>query len=168
MKRVKQVLESKRMIADATVKLLSDSELIDIPISKITEEAKVSRMTFYRYFETKEDVIIFIIRSVMERLHLNLQGIPNYSFEDILLKYLELMKNDYNFITILKNDYTRYIFLKFREKNKELFYGTHQDYDSYREYFNIGGMDYALVRWVDTGMVESPETMVTKIMTLLR
>jgi hypothetical protein len=46
MKREKQILESKQMISRAFLTLLGDSELNDITVTRITEEARVSRMTF--------------------------------------------------------------------------------------------------------------------------
>jgi len=79
MKREKQVHDSKMMIGDALLKLLKEFELEEIPILRITEEAKVSRMTFYRNFNSKEDIVLFILESFLHEIHNAVQEISSPS-----------------------------------------------------------------------------------------
>lgn len=47
----------KNQITNALLKLLETKELCDISISEITNKAQVSRISFYRNYETKEAVL---------------------------------------------------------------------------------------------------------------
>ncbi len=74
MKREKQIEESKNMIGDALLSLLKHNELKDIPVSRITTKAKVSRVTFYRNFECWDEVEVEG-RCQMESIFLSGNGI---------------------------------------------------------------------------------------------
>ncbi len=59
LKREKQILISKNMIKDALFEILMEKDFRDITISEITRRAKVGRMTFYRNFSRKEEIVVF-------------------------------------------------------------------------------------------------------------
>lgn len=52
----------KECTADALLKLLRERNIDEITISEITDLADVGRVTFYRYFKKKEDLIYFKCR----------------------------------------------------------------------------------------------------------
>lgn len=46
-------------IADALIKLMHKTHIDKIKIQEITDLAKVGRMTYFRYFTSKEDVLVY-------------------------------------------------------------------------------------------------------------
>lgn len=62
----------KECIADALLKLLQDKPLEEITISEITTLANVGRVTFYRHFSSKEDILYFKLRLLTEQWHSSL------------------------------------------------------------------------------------------------
>ena len=54
---------SQQLIADATIRLLETNAYSDINVSMICREAQVSRQTFYTLFGSKENVLIYLLRS---------------------------------------------------------------------------------------------------------
>lgn len=57
----------KECIADALLKLLHDKPLDEITISEITKLANVGRVTFYRHFSSKEDILYFKLTLLIEQ-----------------------------------------------------------------------------------------------------
>ena len=54
-----QALKSRRQIRDALLSLMRDTSFQEITVSEICRQAKVVRQTYYRHFDTKNDVLDF-------------------------------------------------------------------------------------------------------------
>lgn len=167
MKREKQVHESKMMIGDALLKLLKEFELEEIPISKITEEAKVSRMTFYRNFNRKEDIVLFILDSFLKEIRSAVQNLSSPSIKDMILIQFRLLRQKSGLVIIQSHEDTRKLLRKFRERSLKAFTEILLDADPYTREFNFGGMDYIMAKWIESGMIESPEEMTEKMIKLI-
>lgn len=59
---------TKQLIADAFIALLSSKPLEGIKVHEITEKAGISKATFYRLFSDKYDVMQWIIKSKIEEI----------------------------------------------------------------------------------------------------
>ena len=57
----KTALSSQKNIADSFIKLLREEEYTRISISEICKQADVSRQTFYTLFESKENIVAFVL-----------------------------------------------------------------------------------------------------------
>lgn len=53
----------KTYIMEAFILLLEEKSFSEITIKEITKKAGVNRSTYYRNFDSKEDIIIFFISS---------------------------------------------------------------------------------------------------------
>lgn len=60
-------LIAKECIVTALLQLIYEKPLSSITISELTQRAGVSRITFYRNYESKEDVFISELREILER-----------------------------------------------------------------------------------------------------
>ncbi|RCX18606.1 TetR family transcriptional regulator [Fontibacillus phaseoli] len=58
-------ITSKNMLAQGLVGLLREEEYKDITITKLCDHAQIARRTFYRNFETIEDVLAYSIAGIM-------------------------------------------------------------------------------------------------------
>jgi AcrR family transcriptional regulator len=56
--RARKRANTSQAIVDATMTLVRDRALSDVSVEEISEAAGVARRTFFRYFPTKEDVIL--------------------------------------------------------------------------------------------------------------
>lgn len=91
-----QAVKSKNMIVDALFELMKHYQYHDINISRICTKAKVSRVTFYRNFTEKNDII-----------RCYLQTIGSCFNCDIDTKNLTaLLANYYNFLRTYKTRLT--------------------------------------------------------------
>lgn len=95
------------MIADALLHLMEMESYSLITITWICQEALVSRNTFYRNFETKEDVLAYIIRKKVHcAIHLpeqeeNIVHISNEELERLYRRYYEYWYSEREFLTVI-------------------------------------------------------------------
>lgn len=59
----KTALLSQKLIGDAILRLLDTKSFAEITVSDLCREAEVSRQTFYSLFGSKENVILYTLRS---------------------------------------------------------------------------------------------------------
>ncbi len=169
MKRIRQINESKQLILEGFMKLLSKKPLDEIAISEIAREAGVTRMTVYRHFAEKEDIIIFSFEQSVRLALDTLKNKENASLIDLL---------EFRFRTLKDSPYTET--LARQKKLNKLFQtiGVHFSHnfadlipvvnDVYAQTFIAGGIDSVTEGWIENGMIETPEYMAIKMLHLLR
>ena len=64
-----QNLLARERIVAALTELMSQKDYASITITEITQKADVSRMTYYRNYSSKEDILRRFMSDVGERIH---------------------------------------------------------------------------------------------------
>lgn len=62
----KRVRRSRRLMGDALLELLQNHDLSTITVRAVTDAADVGYMTFYRHYESLDDLLVDRIRSIIE------------------------------------------------------------------------------------------------------
>lgn len=57
----KTACSSQRQIADAMLALMRDTPFAELTVSAVCQKARVSRATFYSLFQSKENVILYLL-----------------------------------------------------------------------------------------------------------
>lgn len=87
-------LRVKQSITDALFSLMQKKNLSDIRITEIIEQAGVARASFYRNYRSKEDVLVTLIRDVLDRFFQEVHpGETFYTYENILLSFQYFQRN---------------------------------------------------------------------------
>ena len=66
-KRKAENLRVKQSITNALFALMREKSLSDVQITELVGRAGVARASFYRNYDSKEDVLITLVRDVLER-----------------------------------------------------------------------------------------------------
>ena len=108
----------KRCITDALCSLMQEKNLSDIRITELIERAGVARASFYRNYRAKEDVLVTLIRDVLDSFgeEIRLDQGTFYTYENILLSIQYFQRNrDYvlnlyrsGFVTVLLEELNRF------------------------------------------------------------
>lgn len=146
--------------------LLMESESLDrITVVELTRKAGVSRMSFYRNFESKEDVLAAYTERVFRDF---LHRIPDFTelkvLEDskIFFSYLRhyelLMKNlvKANLFGIFSDIFSQYFATLFVDVYK---LDRNSDYRSYELTYRVGGLANIIFIWVQNDFRETDEQM---------
>jgi len=163
MSREKQVNESKELIENALLKKLHNKKLSDIKMSEIAEEACIARMTLYRHFENKEDIIIYIIEKKIKKEFKKSKEDKEISIYDILLFRFRILKNSPFTKMLFENNYLDKLFELMREKSlHKLILSLDSELDPLIITFLSGGIDSITKKWISDGMIISPEEIAKK------
>ena len=145
-------------ITESVLKLLKEKTIQDISISKIVDDAGVGRTSFYRNFETKEDVVKNHIATLIEKWEQEYKASGKDSNPELYGSLFKHLKDNADFYLLLKERNLMHLFLEvFLERN-----GPKAEYENmwaYTTAFITYGTYGWIEEWINRGMQESAETM---------
>lgn len=167
MKENQRIAVTKRMLKEGLLRLLRDKELKNIRITELCAESGVNRATFYRHYETVEDVLCDLERDIAQQM-LPPSGTPTdlsqvrsrleevFSF---VAEHCEIMKilfrcnAEEDMMRRINDFYKRYLQLRSGSN-----VGVQMDEATGKSVvaFYAGGFYCLLRQWVDDGMEKSP------------
>ena len=68
MKENQRIVISKRMLRESLLRLLRTKELSEINITELCREAEINRATFYKYYNTPQDVLSDIAMELIKEM----------------------------------------------------------------------------------------------------
>lgn len=147
----------KECIADALLKLLQTKNMDEIKVSEITDLADVGRVTFYRHFKSKEDVIYFKCRLIGDRWHSGLTPEQLQDRASMAESFFELMVSVQATLTTLHHAGLLYIVVRaiydsMRGDNPEP-----QGDEVYSHAFLAFGLFGILAEWINGGCQKPPK-----------
>ena len=126
----------KECIADALLLLMKNKPWNSITITEITNLANVSRVTYYRNFKNKEDILIYKVSLSLFTYLVTLQDILDAIIQSGL-EHILLLSN----YSIFEDCITLPIS------------------EQYSRYYHSMGLSGFILAWIKRGMKESPEEM---------
>ncbi len=78
-KRKEANLHVKNSITDALIAIMNEKSFETISVSEITNRARVSRVSYYRNFNSKEDILTGILDDLMSRFTENINTVPKHT-----------------------------------------------------------------------------------------
>ncbi len=167
-------LQSQKWIAEALLRLLEQYGFKEITVTQICQEAGLVRKTFYRNFNTKEDILHYII----DQLFLSFQTVFDIRTTppiEIFTHYYEYWAKEKRLLTLLHRDDLFYLltkkYVEYVDSMNLYFFQPQDDsfteLESYVVRFIAGGMVSILEHWLECGFSESIENLTTLTGTLL-
>lgn len=136
MKTDLRVAKTQRFLTEALMSLLKEKKFDEIKIYDICEKAMINRSTFYKHFEDKQHLLVFILTKFKEEIEKEITKGLDLSPKEyyclivkIILKFLYENKEKYKPIIInLKNtsNTTRYIIFESIFKNLKISLINHE------------------------------------------
>ncbi|MCR5048657.1 MAG: TetR/AcrR family transcriptional regulator [Saccharofermentans sp.] len=158
--------QSKKKIAEAMLSVMNIYDYKEITVTQITQEARISRKTFYRHFRDKDEVLKHLFDSLYQECLSSIteSGIHNYwdvvqCFFDFWEKHAEalnLMKRSNLLPQLFEESYDR-SFEVFRSVRTSDHYGEQLPYILA---YSIGGMNSMLIKWIEGGMSIPSSTLI--------
>ena len=167
MKRSRQTEESKRMIADALLRLVREHELSSITISQLAAEARVSRNTVYRNFADMDEILVFVFRVFLKRIGTQTTIGRTPTARDLLLRRFRVLKKYPQLAAFLADVRRAYLMRELDKTDTDFRALPGAQLDRYDRAFMIGGIDALTRTWIEGGMKESPEEMVARVAKLV-
>lgn len=161
-------VRSRKEITEALLKLMEKYPYSEITVKQIILETTLVRKTFYRNFDSKDDVIDSYISDILSKyvkaVTVSESEIPSLIFE-FCIRYKDFLillhKNNMLYLLLLKlNSYipAAHIEISDIENPFSKCFGD-LNFD-YLIAFNIGAAWNVISKWVERGMSDSPEQII--------
>lgn len=152
-------LQSKRMLMDGLIKLMETYDFSIITVTQICQEAGLSRRTFYRLYNTREDILNGYMSTLAEEfIHMVAEVSPCH-YTEVAAVYFEFWKQHETFLNLLKkNNLLDIIYRISGDLAPVVFQKVKPDMElegmalSYSLSYSFGGLNGMLIRWVEEGM----------------
>lgn len=153
----------KQCIVDGLFDLMEHKNFDDITITEVIKHAGVSRMGFYRNYNSKEDIIEkYILKCFNETIEEILKHRSlNFSISAIMTTTLEVFQKYVKYIKILLNQNMEMLMLNTYQKAFYQLYSSKRP-SRLRDYSTrmfIGELFMLEIAWVRNGMIETPKQM---------
>lgn len=146
---------TKECIADALIYLMREMPFKAITITEIVDYGQVSRASFYRNFNSKEEVLLYKIRLLWTRWAENRDPTIKENLHKQTTSFFEFLKSIQNVLIPFYTSGQSHIILKHLytligpDKNSDR-------EDTFRRAFYVYGMFGIMNEWILGGMHESP------------
>ncbi len=156
--RKKQIEESRKLILDGFFTILENKPYNEISMSEIAEKSMVTRMTLYRHFKSKDEILKYLIMNIVASIKEKYSKVEEKSIGKLIeMRNQEISANMY-LKAVLSNKEAEHIVREFVAYGRTLF----QEYlelspyiNEYKRSFIIGGIESITTRWILGGMKES-------------
>lgn len=107
---IKENNQSKKWIIEAFFELLKTKDYHDITVSNIVDKAGLGRRTFYRHFESKDDVIKYTMKLLMSDFAYAIKKNHANTQEEIIKSFFEFWEDDIDILLLYKKTHLLYYF----------------------------------------------------------
>lgn len=145
----------EKQLADALITLLQKQDIDDISIRSLCLQADVGRASFYRHFQSKEEILdqhaAALIKIWAEEFEADPQSHPSNVFESL---FTHIQKHQTFYKVLYKTKRVDVIRNSLRQKigySKDL-----NNAEAYQKVFFADGLSGYIEEWIERGMQESP------------
>lgn len=157
-------LRSKTWITESLLKLMEEKDFSKITITEIIKNADLTRQTFYRNFDSKEDILYEYVNKLFESCFNEIEKIPEKNMRMILITYFQYWHKNKDFLLLMTKNklihktmdfYYPYMNKHFNQSIIKFSGNSNSEID-YMKYFLLGGLIQVKTRWLENGFLETP------------
>lgn len=157
--------QSRSWLMESLVRLMSKKDYNQITVTEISDNALLSRRTFYRNFNSKEDILEAYCHNLCQDYMERLNDETDLSLSHITKVYFSFWQKHIEFLRILdKNHMLFFLLEKYNEflpviyqiyKGKDNDFGNESE-TAYGIRFSAGGFWNLLSQWLKSDIAETP------------
>lgn len=170
MKQNKQSERSRQWLIDALLALMETKSYDSITVTDITNKAGVARLTFYRHFESKEQILLTHFEILFNCYFEELSGTPEINLRDALCRCFEYWRQDEKIAKLLVRHNLKTLHYQSFGKYLERVLETNvlpRNANHFQRKFIEGGLLLTMIDWVLDSKDYSPEDMADMILDLI-
>lgn len=152
---------SRHYITEALFRLMEDNPFNEITISDVAKKAGVGRATFYRYFNSKEDVLKFFFDRAQSEFASEQIYRPRCKedYLDVIKRVLIYIKKYKQRLQLLAKAHLEYIYLDYVDRAlSDLFKNEIDDDNRYKAAGYAGAISNITLHWIKSDCKDDEET----------
>lgn len=168
--RAAQIEQTKADIRQAMLEMMQDQPFAELKIGTVMTKAGYARRTFYRHFDSLEDVLTESVDILIVELYDFLKQQQSTSFSEAVYWFFSFWNQHRDFLRLLQKN--QRLMLVIQSMTQHLSESPLVQTDlqgmTYAQHFAIGGMGQMLITWLERGCVEEPAQMVSVAQKIVR
>lgn len=160
----KQREQSKQMIETALFELMEKKNFTEITVSELVGQADVARRTFYRLYESKEDVLHDYFKKLCENYKNEYKPLKGYDISQIARDYFGFWYQHREvLLRMYKSGLDEMLYYEISRASLEVVKNRVSDESvknspeiAYFAVYSVGGFINLLRQWIISGMEERP------------
>lgn len=169
----------EQWMMDALLTLMNKKDYKDIRIKEISDQAQLARCTFYRYYTSKDELLLRCCRVRANKLAKRMHQENYYTFYGVSVAYFSFFLEERNFFDLLRKNDLLYFFLRSYDDlmfdvacavKRENYEKDSQDFSlkvRYHFLYGLHGLWGMADHWLRSGCKESPEELAQYITAFL-
>lgn len=176
---IKSEKQVERWLMEALLALMYEKPFREIKIKEISEKAQLARCTFYRYYESKEALLLGCCKSVVSQFSEKMTKEKTATMYATAVEYFRFWEEHKDFLTLLRKSDLLYFFiqsyddfmfevsksLKYEDANMDGF--SFSPKIRYHYFFGINGLWGIANRWLMHGCKESPDELAQYVISFI-
>lgn len=159
-----KVLFAKKCIAESLIGLMNEKEYQEISVTEICDRAGYSRMSYYRNFSGKDDILRSYMKMLVDEFRkASSAQAPHFTmvtYEHLVFAFRYFRNYSYFMECLLKANLSAIIQYGLNYYMDTYFLAESDDISKrYRMYYYAGGLCNLFTVWISNGMKESEEEM---------
>jgi AcrR family transcriptional regulator len=167
--------QSKLWMEDALLKLMQTEDYREITIQEITDNAGLSRRTFYRNYCSKDEILEGYFYKIWLEYESLIRRQTDLALPNIARIFFSVMQKHFDFLSLINRHHLLPLFLSkvdgllhpaFEELKGEKMPFSKESIQ-YALTFSTGGFMRILIRWMNNSVQKSPEEMAEVVKNLI-
>lgn len=157
--------KTQQKLSSTLINLMSNKNINDITVNELTTQAGVGRISFYRYYGTKEE----ILRDYLQNLFNNFYQ-ENFTLDPnnivFITQVFKFVRKNNLVLNSLINSRLEYLWLDVAMKYTETYRKNKPQDDNWSDIeisFLVGGLQNVAINWIKNGMEESYANLAAKV-----
>ena len=146
----------KEQITKTLLHLLETKSIDDISISELTNAAEIGRVSFYRNYKSKEDILRQEADRLLTQWGSLFQSMPSNEYNSFFLSLFDFFQFNNQFFTTLYQSGLSHIIMDTIVATAEISPQT-QNLEAYLKSFWAYGVYGWIIEWIKRGMQESSQ-----------
>lgn len=168
----KMAIESRQKLTDALFIVMQQYHFKEITVTQITQEAKLSRKTFYRLYNNKEEILDDFFHNLFKAFIDKVKAQDIHHYWEVVQLYFDFWEEKQAFLRLLKKQNIlvaltdvsyKYSFEIFEYVRSKEIMDSFSPYLPYLISYALGGMHSMLIKWVEEDMVIPSSILVEKL-----
>lgn len=166
--------QSKQKFAKALLIVMEQYDFREITITQLSQEAGLSRKTFYRLFKGKDELRDFLFEGLYQECLAQIESQRLHHYWDVVQCYFDFCEERKELLSLLKRNHLlaplfegsyKYSFKVFEYVRSKETADTYSSFLPYLLAYSIGGMYSMLLKWVESDMRIPSSLLIEKLKT---
>lgn len=164
--------QSRQKMVQALLTVMKQYDYKEITVTQITQEAQLSRKTFYRLFSNKDDILSLFFEGLFQECFAQMKTRNIHRYWDVVQVFFDFWEERKDLLSLLqKNNLLAIVFEHSYQYSMQVFEFVRSKEIAasfsvplpYMLAYSVGGIHSMLLKWIEKGMDIPSSELISKL-----